>query len=84
MGENYKRWALRLEFGHQCILKDFVTLNFSACYDLTLAIPFEKLSESGLGYPYDTNPQNHIRSLNANLWIYNMFSIRMRIGLLPF
>ncbi len=84
MEENYKRWALRLEFGHQCILKDFVTLNFSACYDLTLAIPFEKLSESGLGYPYDTNPQNHIRSLNANLWIYNMFSIRMRIGLLPF
>lgn len=85
MEENYKRGAMRLEFGHQWIVKDIVSLNLSACYDLTFAIPIEKLREDAYWYPYDgAELQNHIRSLNANLWIYNMFSLRMRVGLLPF
>ncbi|MCR5064287.1 MAG: M48 family metalloprotease [Bacteroidales bacterium] len=82
MENNYKRWAMRLEFGHQSILGDIISLNLSVCHDLTFANPFSKLDES---YYYSYNGMvNHIRSFNANVWIYNMISLRLRIGLIPF
>ena len=80
---SYSRWGMRLEFGNRRIVKECISLDFSICDDFTFANPFEELDD----YNYlnmSGRLRNHIRSLNANLWMYNLISLRLKIGLLPF
>ena len=81
--DNYGRWGMRLEFGNQRIVKESISLDFSICNDFTFANPLEELDD--INYlNMSGRLWNHIRSLNANLWMYNLISLRLKIGLLPF
>lgn len=79
----YTKPSLQLEFGHNTIISDFIVLNFGVKYNATIANPV-----NSIGYePWDTASTNRTdaeRSMNANLWIYNLISLHIGIGLLPF
>jgi len=79
---SYKRPSLQFEFGHNAIIKDWVVLNFGVRYNITLALPIEDM-EADYGWTPDYSI-NAIRSMNANLWMYNLISLHLGIGLIPF
>ena len=83
-----KKIGLHLEFGHNSVFFDRMVLNLSARYNLTVAMPIQKLDE--YYNPYfpdwysDDNLVNPSRNFNANLWMYNLVSLHLSIGFLPF
>ena len=88
INDKYNKYALAFEVGHRSILYDYIVLGVGVRYGITLANPIEKLDEyydpyfPGLyGNGTRVNPE---RSLNANLWMYNLISLHVTIGLIPF
>lgn len=79
--------ALTFEVGHNAILYDYIVLNFGVRYSATLANPIEKLDESFYSPLYADPGTTYVtpqRAVNANLWMYNLISLHIGIGLLPF
>lgn len=76
LDKSYKRAGLQIDLGRNSIFFDWLVLNIGLRYNLTIANPFEK---------FDYEPvKNPIRMMNANLWLYNLVSIHLAIGIIPF
>ena len=85
LDEMYRRPAIHLEFGHNSILADRLVVNICVRHNLTIANPVEAIFEDDpYWYGPSSNPKNPVRNLNANLWMYNLVSLHLSIGFLPF
>jgi len=80
---SYTRFGLNIEFGRNRILFDRLVLSYGARYNFTLANPVEKIDE-GFYLDNTTSRVNTERAFNANLWMYNLLSLHLGIGFMPF
>lgn len=74
---NYKRGGLMMEFGHNSIIADMFVVNLGVRYNFTFANPFESIVD----YSFQ---KNTLRNFNADIWAYNLISLHLGIGLIPF
>ncbi|MCR4817163.1 MAG: M48 family metalloprotease [Bacteroidales bacterium] len=85
LDEMYRRPAIHLEFGHNSILADRLVVNICVRHNLTIANPVEAFFEDDpYWYGSSSDLKNPVRNLNANLWMYNLVSLHLSIGFLPF
>ena len=78
------RYAIQLECGRNYIYFDRIALNISVRHNLTFANPIEPLDY--FDYWSSTSDYRKLatRSFNANLWTYNLISLHISLGVIPF